>query len=52
MHTIELWATKTLKGGQEVDKKVNIRMNDAEVHKFEMDWNDKWNPDLDQPTKV
>ena len=42
--------SKTLKEGQEVDMKVNTRMNDAEVQKFDMEWNDKWNPDLAQPT--
>merc|ERR550517_1240230 len=44
--------TKTLKGGKEVDKKVNTNMNDTDFQKFKMDWADKWNPNLAQPTKV
>jgi len=45
--------TKTLKGGKVVDKKVNMtKMNDTDFQKFKMDWTDKWNPVLAQPTKV
>ena len=45
-------STKTLKGGKVVDKKVITKMNDTDIHKFTMEWTDKWNPDLAQPTKV
>ena len=42
--------TKIVRNGQEVTMQVNSQMTDEEKAKFDLEWNEKWNPELSTAT--